>query len=308
MQIRDAIHEFTVALIADRLKQRTSDWYVWMLQDSPASPVKWLETQEIERLHMITTSHLRHYIAAYSSERHSRSGKPLSDSTINAMIRALHKFFNWCALEYEIANPMKRIAYPKRKKAAQRIDLSGLIESLKKMIAATEGGDLLSVRDRALLFLLLDSGMRAGGLVGMQMGDLYLEQSCALVHEKGDQWRWVVFIPETAAALRRWLDIRRDVQPAFYNLHNGNALTVSGLRSVVRHIARRAGVEQRIYTHLMRKSFTSLYTYQGGDITSVSRLLGHADIKTTMDHYVLFNSRDLVQKHREFSPLRLLLK
>jgi len=308
MQIRDALAEFSDALIADRLKQRTAEWYVWMLQDSPNSPIKWLDQHEVKVLDMVTTALLRKYIVAYSSSTHSRSGKPLSDATINAMIRALHKFWSWCEREFEIANPMKRIAYPKRKKVSQRIDLAALIESLKKMIAITEGSDRMSIRDRALLFLLLDSGVRAGGLVGLQMHDLYLAQSCAVVHEKGDQWRWVVFVPETADAIRRWLDIRTDSPTIFYNLQTKKPLTVSGLRSVIRSIARRAQVDQRIYTHLMRKSFISLYTYAGGDVFTASLLAGHADIKTTIDHYVIYNARDLAQKHEQYSPLRFLLK
>ncbi|MBK8028223.1 MAG: tyrosine-type recombinase/integrase [Chloroflexi bacterium] len=308
MQIRDALQEFVEALIADRMKRNTAEWYMVMLQNNANSPITWLEAQQSDRLEAITVKTMRRYIVYYSECNNTRTGKPLSEQTINAMIRALHKWLRWCSVEYSIPNPMAGIAYPKRKRPNKRVELDNLIDSLRKMIAATEGSDTLSIRDRALLFLLIDSGMRAGGLVGMERSDLYLEQNCALIYEKGDQWRWVVFSAETNAALQSWLAIRDNTTKAvFHNLRTREPLTVSGLRSIIRSIARRAKVAERIYTHLMRKSFISLYTYSGGDVVTASRLSGHADVKTLMDHYVVYNARDLAQVHDQHSPLRFLL-
>lgn len=299
MQLETALAQFETALIADGMKRSTVRWYKSLL-------LRFAEAHPNAALKSIDTNMIRLYLTALrtasthwnGSQRVAQDGG-LSDDTINAHTRALHKFWSWCALEYEMSNPMSRIRYPKKPDTKPK---AITIESVKALFHAT-ATSRAGARDRAILAFLLDTGCRAGGLVTLKMIDLELEQNKATVIEKGSRTRTIYFTDLTKEALVAWLTERQQgATHVFYNLETLQPLTVYGLRQLLKRLAKRAGVEGRVNPHSFRHSFAREYLRAGGDLSTLSRLMGHRDVTTTVRHYAIFSNDEVRAAHEKYSP------
>jgi integrase/recombinase XerD len=298
--LSNALDSFYLALAADGLKQKTIDWYRWSLG-------MYLETVGDNQIEDVTTHFLREYIVGMQSRQWHWSGsqrvkqdEPLTDDTINAHKRCLHRFWSWVSEEYSIKNPMTGIKYPKKPKAKPK---SIPMTTVEKLFMATETSRS-PVRDRAILAFLLDTGCRAGGLVGLRIEDVDLKAKTAILTEKGTKTRTVYFTEITAAMLSAWVAERKNAAAFFYNAETLERLTVSGLRTFILRLARRAGVEGRITTHMFRHSFAREYLRSGGDLSTLSRLMGHNDVTTTVHHYAIFTADEVREAHEKYSPIK----
>jgi len=297
------LQKFILAQSADGSKDSTLNWYTSLLG-------AFIEQNADTAITEIATDELREYInelrerdSRWEGEDREQAGK-LSEDTINAHIRALHKFWGWLADEYDISNPMKRIKYPKKPEAKPKaIPLADVL----KLWAAT-GDDLIGVRNRALLAFLLDTGCRAAGLLGLKPEDVELEQHRATVTEKGSRTRLIYFTEFTAGILAEWMSQRVQARTVFYNFETLRPLTASGLRGILKRLAKRAGVVEHVHPHAFRHAFANGYLRSGGNLATLSKLMGHRDVKTTIDHYIHFTQDDLGEQGEQFSPAHRLQK
>lgn len=306
--IRIALSQFDLANRADGLAEKTQSWYRWLLDENPHSLSKWLD-QEADDQHLrergvmlmrnISTNTLREYIVWLRNRHHSVTHEPLTLETINDYIRALHRFFSWSAAEYGLPNPMTRISYPKSK---QQQPKAIEMDDLRRMFASC-GDDRRGRRAAALMAFMIDTGARAAGVCGLLMAHVQLDERKAIVTEKGNKTRAVVFTSKTADLLRQWFAMRLDVPNVFYNLQSCEPLTVSGLRQVLEGIAERASVTGRVNPHSFRHAFARQYILNGGDLATLSRLMGHNEQSTTTGYYALFTEQEITDKHERFSPM-----
>lgn len=295
-----ALESFELAVTADGVGSKTIAWYIWLLNDSPHALIPWLTGQGVGRIEAVSTDDLRRYIVWLRAQPNTRSGAQQSADTIAGYIRALHRFFGWCAAEYALADPMARIAFPKQtEQRPKAIDLHDIVAMFNSC-----GEGPLGFRDRAILAFLLDTGCRAAGLCGLETGQMDIERHRAMVVEKGDRARMVVWTARTGELLKAWDVWRAPVRPFFYNLRTYQPLTPAGLRNIIRAIARRAGVEGRVNPHSFRHAFAREYILNGGDLATLSRLMGHRQVSTTVGFYAVFTNDELAQRHEQFSPMK----
>jgi len=147
----------------------------------------------------VTIDDLRRYVV-WSLDR-----RKLSPFTVSTRVRAVKRLFNWLAEEGQIkGNPAEKLKTPTPK----RKEPKGVALDDVKAMLDTCGDGPAGRRDRAALLFLLDTGCRAGGLCGLQVGDLDLDGLTAMVYEKGGKSRFVMFTEPTAGALRAWLAVR----------------------------------------------------------------------------------------------------
>ncbi|MEO8606754.1 MAG: tyrosine-type recombinase/integrase [Chloroflexota bacterium] len=71
----------------------------------------------------------------------------------------------------------------------------------------------------------------------------------------------------------------------------------------LRRIAHRAGVQDHFNPHSFRHLFAKEYILTGGDLATLSRLMGHRDVSTTVAHYTILTDSDLREKHELYSPV-----
>jgi integrase/recombinase XerD len=179
------------------------------------------------------------------------------------------------------------------------------VAEVERLLHAAADGPLFW-RDRAALELLYATGARASEAVGVRLSDLQEGGALVLLHGKGGKDRLVPLGRRARTAIGRYL---RDVRPQLAAptqerlLVNtrGRPLARGALWRLVRDAGVRAGLDRRIYTHLLRHSFATHLLEGGADLRAVQELLGHANLTTTQ-RYTHVDARRLVEVHRRFHP------
>ena len=306
MLLSEAIKALCIATRADGRSPRTVQSY----REKLSYLLTFLGDVPIEG---ITVNDLRGWVAdMYDRETiyvnhhtHQEQAQGLSEFTISSRVRHMKRLFNWCAAEGIItSNPSKRIKTPRPKRDAPK-EVSK--KNVLALLATAAGDTLTDLRDRAIMFFLIDTGCRAGGLCGLKLDGLDLDAKLAKVTEKGGKTRFVMFNPPTEEALKAWLKVRpKGNDWVFVSLgghREGEALTPSGVLQMLKRRAKRAGIKGRVNTHSWRHAFAKLYLTDGGDVSVLSRILGHSDVRTTVDFYAVYCIEELQRKHQQHSPV-----
>jgi integrase/recombinase XerD len=150
---------------------------------------------------------------------------------------------------------------------------------IRKLISVID-----SVRDRALILLLLRTGIRIGEALGLRLNDLDVQDR--KVHlfqgEKNSMGRVVYLSEDALFALKRWLQERdKNKEFLFYGQGRGH-LCYSAGRSLFIKYLHKAGFDQKGYTvHCLRHTCASELLNAGMRLECVQQLLGHQDIEVT---------------------------
>lgn len=165
-------------------------------------------------------------------------------------------------------------------------DQAAMLQATEADPVATRGG-----RDGALLAVLFGAGLRRAEAVGLALGDLDLTTGTGWVTVragKGNKDRRLPLLPGMAEPIARWLAVHGRAEPSAPVLvpvyRNGRpgqrALTVHALRPIIGRLCDVAGVA-RWSPHDARRTFGSRVLAAGGDLATVSRLLGHSSPTVT---------------------------
>lgn len=250
----------------------------------------------------VTGRQMREYIAGLRGAKERYKNAPqkpsqaggLSKDTIASYVTTLHVFWAWVAQEHKIDNPMKGIKRPKRGKPEPRgIDTDNFV--LLFDAAAC-------IRDKAILAVLADTGCRIGGLLDMSIERLYLAKRRAYVTEKGEKTRALFFTHYTAQLLGAYIGSRRS-GPLWLSETQETPLTEAGIYMMLKNLKRRTGVTGRVNPHAFRHGFAREYISRGGDISTLAKLLGHADMSITARYYAVFDEDELQLFHDKFTPM-----
>lgn len=160
-----------------------------------------------------------------------------------------------------------------------------------------------TARDKAVVLLMADTGLRRSEVVALDWGDLDLRAGLVRVRRgKGGKARSVVVGARTRRALMRY---RRQVphaeaDPVFQSQRGGGRLTGGGLHTWLRRAGERAGL--RVSAHALRRTFATLSLAAGMDALHLQALLGHSTLEMVR-RYVQMVETDLVAAHREHGPV-----
>src|SRR3712207_6445606 len=181
----------------------------------------------------------------------------VSPATVAKHYRSLQQLFRWLVEDGEIGHsPMERMRPPAVPE--QRVDIL-TDDELRALLDAARGNTFENRRDTAMLRMLIDTGMRAGELAGLNVDDLDAEQSVAVVMGEGRRGRAVPYGSKTADALRRYLRARAaHPQAATEALWLGKKgrVTDSGVRQMLERRALEAGV-RNVHPHRRSEEHTS---------------------------------------------------
>lgn len=178
---------------------------------------------------------------------------------------------------------------------------------LERLLQTPKGGDLRSLRDRAVLEVLFSTGLRLSELCSLNR-NIDLKRGEISVRGKGDKLR-VVFLSDSAkTAIKNYLDKRSDINESlFVSLDkNGKTLGKITARAVQRLVdlrAREAGIAKKVHPHVLRHGFATDMLINGADIRAVQEFLGHANISTTQI-YTHITNKELREIHKSFHGRR----
>lgn len=154
----------------------------------------------------IRREHVESFISARQRETTAR-GTLRSTNSVGVEYRSLRVFFNYAVDEDEIqTSPMAKMHPPKPGEPVIPVIDDA---ALKKLLKVTDGATFEARRDKAVIAILLDCGLRRAEIAGLHVNDVDFPGSIIRVrHGKGDRERHVSFGSETAVVLHRYLRIR----------------------------------------------------------------------------------------------------
>lgn len=135
-------------------------------------------------------------------------------------------------------------------------------------------------RDRVILCLLLDTGMRVAELVGLQVGDVDLEAKTLRLAAKGGKRPQKFITRECRQLLQPLVRGKAKEDPVFQSA-GGHAITDRQVRRILNHWASLTGITKDVHPHLLRHTFATSLLQQTGNLRLVQLALDHESPKTT---------------------------
>jgi site-specific recombinase XerD len=241
----------------------------------------------VDRIDQLTERHLNDLTVSLLDGTGSRSGRPLSKHTVHSYIRAVNAFLAWARKDGETVTGKAKLPTLGRR----------VLDVLSRQeIQALE--DAAGVeRDKLIVRTLADTGMRLGGLLGLTLNDFRGDGKRVFtlrVHEKGDQERLVPVQPELYRRLHRFAKKTRresDSDRIFLALRKSRRtgqfepLEPSGVNQLFHNLAELAGIDKRVYPHLLRHSFATHFLRRGGNPLLLQQILGHESLAMITMNY-----------------------
>lgn len=286
LDIDTAVEDFML----HQRSSRHSDCTIKHYQHSLKLFKAFLEGQCLELLESVQPRDLRRFFIELQDQF-----KPKTAHGIASDVRA---FFSFHESEENLAvSPMKKVDLPK---------VPSLIlppfdeEEVKRLEAVTSGKDVLSVRNRAIVLVLLDSGIRLKEMALMKVGDVDMQTGTFKVLGKGNKERICILSAKTLKALSRYLKVRKgkEGEPLWAGVQG--FCTYWGLAEIVENIGKKANVHA--HPHKFRRTCALTMLRNGADLFSVQYLLGHSDL-TVLKKYLAMTKTDYLAAHKKFSPV-----
>jgi len=246
------------------------------------------------------------------------NGKVRSERTIQTYARSARAFFHWLVRRDTLeVNPFDRVVFPK---VGRPLIQTITTEEFEKLLLACapphETGpfaERAAVRNRAILWLLYDTGIRVSELIHLRVGDLERKKGVVTVLGKGAKERRVALGQNCLRNLSYYLDKHRPDEEELaewgsagedhlFLSETRQPLTKNGMEMLFKRLKARAGiVGKRISPHIFRHTFAMNYLIKSNDPFSLQELLGHEDL-TTVLNYIHMNDTVLQEQKRKFSP------
>lgn len=234
-----------------------------------------LEGQGIEDLAQVSEHTIRSLIA-----RLHRRG--LGSRSLQRQLSAIRSFYRWLMREgLAEHNPAASVRAPK---ADRKLPVTLDADAITRLLDIRDDRPLAR-RDRAIMELFYSSGLRLSELADLQWNQVDFNSGLVTVTGKGNKTRMVPLGSYAAAALLDWRKVRGEFsgpeQAQVFVSNRGNPISTRTIQARIKYWARRQGLPQQVYPHLLRHSFASHILESSGDLRAVQELLGHADISTT---------------------------
>jgi site-specific recombinase XerD len=263
--------------------------------------------QNYPQVQKLTSVHVKHFFWYLASEPHRwnstspTANKEVNSTTTATYFRRLRTFFNW--LEREeliIENPFKHLKTPK---VDNKIIQALTPAEIERLFKVCSGKSALDFRNKTILCVLLDTGLRISEINNLTIDDVNLDDGSILVKRgKGGKQRIVRIGNKAQKALWRYISVYRNGNSnrLFLN-RSGESLDLDGMKILIRRLGEKAKV--RVHPHQLRHTFAISFLRAGGDVFSLQYLLGHSTLQMTQRYLQSLNANDAMNAHKKFSPL-----
>ena len=236
----------------------------------------------------ITSDDLRYYFATRGN---------ISNVYVRNKQNVLSSFFSWLAdEEYIPNNPMKKLKKIKVDKKIMHPFSNDEIEMLKDACK--------DKREKAVISLLLSTGMRCGELYRANISDVNFSSNEIKVLGKGNKERFCYLNAAAKKHLIDYLGTRSDNFPSLItSVHNRtfcskeNRVGITGIEIFVRKLGKRAGVSNT-HPHRFRRTFATTALKRGATLEQVQRMLGHEKIDTTLKYAIIADNTVKISHER----------
>ncbi len=208
----------------------------------------------------------------------------VASASVTRKVSTVRSFYRFLVREGKLeASPLAGVSAPKRERRLPSVLTK---EHLTALIEAADEETPQALRNRAILELMYAAGVRLSEVVGLELPHVDLREHTLVVRGKGNKERMVLFGACAEQALRRYLTQGRPKlatgpEPALFLNRDGKRLSGRSVQQIVHRHALRAGLNERVFPHLLRHSFATHLLDGGAELRVVQELLGHASASTT---------------------------
>lgn len=234
-------------------------------------------------------------------------GQRLAASSVNRKLSALRTFYKYLRRVGRVdTNPMEKVTAPKKRKPLPHFVRESEMDRLLEL--TKEDRTFKGIRDRLILMVFYETGIRRAELLGMTDASVDLVTRQIKVTGKRNKQRIVPFGEELEKELVAYMAAREELQGAmpptalFVN-ENGTAMNESQVSNVVKkHLSMVTTIEKKS-PHVLRHSFATAMLNNHADLTSIQKLLGHESVATT-EIYTHVSFEDLKNEYKNAHPRR----
>ena len=256
----------------------------------------------ITELEITKRVHIQSYIS-YLSEM----GR--TETYINGIIKCFRGFFKYCVSEgYIEESPMNKVRFQKE---TIRLIETFNNDEVQRMVSCYAGKSFLEIRNKLIITILFDSGIRNNELCNLKIDDIH--QNGIKIFGKGKKIRYVPLTVAINKALIRYLRVREhyiqdklNYQKEYLLLsQKGRKLTIETVERIVKTCGELSGIrkEIRCSPHTCRHYYAQTQLKNGCDLFLVSRLLGHGNINITKRYLQSMDVEDVLEIARKTTPL-----
>jgi len=226
----------------------------------------------------------------------------LKPTSILNHYKCLKAFCNWLVNENLITeSPMRNIKPPKVPrmiiKPFSRCDIDNLL-------LLCSGNRFLDFRNRAIILVFIDTGLRLSELAAIQIQDVDFDHGSIKVMGKGSKERVVGIGRATQKALLKYLLMRTDDFDCLWVTEERQPFQRRGIQIDIKRLAVRAGItDAKRGPHTFRHTAATMALRNGASPFDVQSLLGHSTLAMTRRYTETVNSEDALKAHRKFSPV-----
>jgi site-specific recombinase XerD len=306
LKLQDLVDGLLFSLQAEGRSVRTIGYYRDLLntflihaKNNNLADVKFLSAREVRQFLSWVGSRTCEYEIGNGTKR-VRQAKP---STAYPYFRALRRLFNWAIQEGYISfSPLVNIHY---KPPTTSIVEGYTRKELQRLIAICDldiktGARFTGIRNKAMLLLFIDSGLRRMEMVNLGLTNLDLENKLVHVVGKGNKPGIAPFSPRTAKNLWKWLLIRKDraKTDCLWVTEEGQPFSTDGLISWFARLKSRAGVTSPGGVHRLRHTAALQYLRGAKDSFKLQLFLRHSSLEMSRRYTQGLKQEEAIEAHR----------
>ena len=254
----------------------------------------------VHRLDELTAAHIKQYVVACQR-------KGLKPSYVNDLLKPVKRLCTYAFEEgYTEEVITKRVKNVKEPKVLIHTFSSREIQA---MIQYFSGSDYLSVRNRLIMMILFDTGVRISEIINLK--PCQVKEGYFTIYGKGRKERVVPLNPTVSKWLIRYEAVRdryfeyRFADEYLFLSKNGRRLTEEAVCKFMKTAAATVGVnpQVRVSPHTCRHTFAQQELKNGLDLCSLSRLLGHESVSITQRYLESMENAQVLQRAKKTSVL-----
>lgn len=299
MQLDDILNEFIFDCQLRKFTVRTTK----SLKGNNSRMIRYLKNEfGITELEKVKRQHIQSFINYLSDQGRK-------ETYINGLIKSYRAFFAYCVEEEYISqNPMEKIKWQREEMPVIRTFNE---DEVLRMINYYSGHTFLQIRNKFIIVLLLDSGIRNNELCDIRMEDI--TDNAIRIHGKGKKIRYVplttminkMFVKYNRVRSAYIKDKPRYQTEYLFLSQKGQKLTIEAIERVIKICGDAVKVREEIRCspHTCRHYYAQTQLKNGCDLFTVSKLLGHSNINITKRYLNSMETDDILEIGAKTSPL-----
>lgn len=233
-----------------------------------------------------------------------------SDMAFNNQRAHLNCYFNFL-IEEEIlkANPIKELKITRRKEDDQ--PKPTCIEELEALLAVIPTYSYVGKRDRTMILLMADTGIRPAEVVRLKVSHVDLQKGYIFLTKDITKTKKDRITPISNEVKNSLVELREIVSSQWENkdylflTEDGEEMETHVLRNNMKRYSKLAGV--KVTPYQLRHFFGTEYLRHEGNLLYLQKVMGHSNLNTTKK-YIQINENDLLRSHKTASPIKGLIR